>query len=414
MSSAASFLLARSVTALAHRSLAQKTLQRKLDHSIACPFVSPGGGLVFHSAALPCTFAPGLSTERRRRFCAAMAPVEGNVDKGNTKGRSALDEMDNSGAFKRTDSSFRNWITADGSSGFPAVAGRYHLYISYACPWASRCLAFLKLKGLEHAIGVTVTNPRWERTRPDNPQDSHMGWAFAKFDNEEPDATPDPLEGAKFIRDLYEIADPSTGKFTVPVLWDKEKHTIVNNESAEITRMFNKELNAIAEHPEVDLYPAELQKEIDSVNEWVYDTINNGVYKSGFATKQKPYDEAVTALFDSLDRVEEILSKQRYLAGNVLTEADVRLFMTLIRFDEVYVVHFKCNKKLIREYPNIFNYTKELFQMKPIGDTVNMHHIKEHYYGSHPSINKFGIVPIGPNTDFSTPHDREKKFPSKK
>jgi len=344
----------------------------------------------------------------------SSAPVAGSVDTSKQRvGKSSLEEMDNSGAFKRTDSSFRNWVTADGSSGFPAVAGRYHLYISYACPWASRCLAFLKLKGLEHAIDVTVTKPRWERTRSDNPKDSHAGWAFAKFDGEEPDATPDPLEGAKFIRDLYEIADPDTAKFTVPVLWDKEKRTIVNNESAEITRMFNKEFNAIAEHPEVDLYPAELQKEIDNVNEWVYDTINNGVYKAGFATKQQPYDEAVTALFKSLDKAEDILSKQRYIAGDVLTEADIRLFMTLIRFDEVYVVHFKCNKKLIREYPNLFNYTKELFQIKPIGDTVNMHHIKEHYYGSHPTINKFGIVPIGPNTDFSTPHDRAEKFASK-
>eukprot|EP00850_Spirogloea_muscicola_P017732 SM000155S01661 [mRNA] locus=s155:247992:249920:+ [translate_table: standard] len=323
----------------------------------------------------------------------------------------ALAEMTSDGAFKRGESGYRDFITADGSSGFPAAAGRYHLYISYACPWASRCYAFLKLKGLEDAIGVTSCAPRWKKTREGQ---DHMGWPFPSTPGEVPDADPDPLNGAHFIRDLYEMTDKNPkGKFSVPVLWDKEKKTIVNNESAEITRMFNDQFNAFAKRPELDLYPPELRATIDEVNAWVYDAINNGVYKSGFATKQKPYEEAVTALFEALDRCEDILAKQRYLAGDVLTEADVRLFVTLIRFDEVYHNHFRCNRKLIREYPNLFNYTKDMYQQPGIADTVNMMHIKEHYYGSHPSINPFGLVPVGPGIDYNTPHDRAEKFGKK-
>eukprot|EP00850_Spirogloea_muscicola_P013321 SM000090S24283 [mRNA] locus=s90:49935:51809:- [translate_table: standard] len=397
----------------------------------------------------------------------------------------ALEEMTSDGAFKRGESGYRDSITADGSSGFPAAAGRYHLYISYACPWASRCYAFLKLKGLEDAIGVTVSSccplpptdepdstasvvvtehscaPRWKKTREGQ---DHMGWPFPSTPGEVPDADPDPLNGAHFIRDLYEMTDKNPkGKFSVPpllfppphvdpssflfsqtphfplsmpsaqyclapsscqhcqcsmahpmqVLWDKEKKTIVNNESAEITRMFNDQFNAFAKRPELDLYPPALRAAIDEVNGWVYDAINNGVYKSGFATKQKPYEEAVAALFEALDRCEDILAKQRYLAGDVLTEADVRLFVTLIRFDEVYHNHFRCNRKLIREYPNLFNYTKDIYQQPGIADTVNMMHIKEHYYGSHPSINPFGLVPVGPGIDYNAPHDRAEKFGKK-
>lgn len=318
----------------------------------------------------------------------------------------SLQEMSTDGEFKRTASTFRNFISRDGSTGFPAVAGRYHLYISYACPWASRCYAFLKLKGLEEAIGLTVTKPKWERTREG---EDHFGWVFPSMEDEEPGAQPDVLNGTKSVRELYELAVPGySGKYTVPVLWDKEKRTIVNNESAEIVQMLNNEFPQIAKHPDCDLIPIHLKSSIDEVNSLIYDSINNGVYRCGFAKQQKPYDEAVKELFTALDRCEAILSTQRYLCGNVLTESDIRLFVTLIRFDEVYTVHFKCNKKLIREYPNLFNYTKDIYQADGISDTVNMYHIKKHYYGSHPSINPFGIIPIGSDVDFSSRHDRDR------
>lgn len=318
----------------------------------------------------------------------------------------ALHEMSDDGAFKRTASTFRNFISRDGSTGFPAAAGRYHLYISYACPWASRCYAFIKLKGLDDAIGVTVTKPKWERTREG---EDHFGWVFPSSEDEEPGAQPDKLNGAKSIRELYEIADPGySGKCTVPVLWDKEKKTILNNESADIVQMFNSEFAEFAKHPNCELIPVHLKSKIDEANVLIYDSINNGVYRCGFAKQQKPYDEAAAELFNALDKCEEILSNQRYLCGHVLTESDIRLFVTLIRFDEVYTVHFKCNKKLLREYPNLFNYTKDIYQTAGIADTVNMYHIKKHYYGSHPSINPFGIIPVGSSINYSTPHDRDR------
>eukprot|EP00897_Mesotaenium_endlicherianum_P007980 jgi/Mesen1/720/ME001096S10746 len=336
------------------------------------------------------------------------------------KARTAVEEVSNDGSFVRKISRYTNLVTEDGSSGFPAVPGRYHLYISYACPWASRCYMYLKLKGLEDVIGLTRTKEGEE----------HFGWAFAASDDEFPGAQADPINGAKTIRELYDIAEPDAveGKFTVPpspfihqsihpsvrpsaqVLWDKEKRTIVNNESALITRMLNTQFNKHARNAALDLAPPELEAAIDEVNGWVYEAINNGVYRAGFATKQQPYEEAFDELFAALDRCESILSKQRYLAGNVFTDADVRLFVTLIRFDEVYTVHFKCNKKYIREYPNLFNYVKEIYQMPGISETVNMKHIKAHYYGSHPSINPYGIIPKGSNIDFSTPHNRD-RFP---
>ncbi|KAH0453103.1 hypothetical protein IEQ34_017427 [Dendrobium chrysotoxum] len=320
--------------------------------------------------------------------------------------RSALDEVSQSGSFIRTPSTFRNFISKDPASQFPAVSGRYHLYISYACPWASRCLAYLKLKGLDKAISYTAVKPKWERTKE---TDEHFGWVFPASSTEDAGADPDPLNGAWSVRELYELASSTyTGKYTVPVLWDKQLKTIVNNESAEIIRMFNTEFNEIAENADLDLYPSHLQTVIDEVNEWVYETINNGVYRCGFAKKQGPYDEAVAKLYDALDKCEEILSKQRYICGNELTEADIRLFVTLIRFDEVYVVHFKCNKKLLREYPNLFNYTKDIYQIPGISSTVNMEHIKKHYYGSHPSINPYGVIPIGSATDYSAYHDRDR------
>ncbi|CAI5497462.1 unnamed protein product [Closterium sp. Naga37s-1] len=248
----------------------------------------------------------------------------------------AIQETSADGAYKRTPSAFRSVITADGSSGFPAVAGRYHLYhlyVSYACPWACRCLMALKLKGLEDAISVTVVEPVWKRTREG---DDHVGWQFVApgGEAEVAGAESDPLNGALFLRDVYEKADPCAAKFIVPVLWDKQTSTIVNNESAEIVRMLNSEFNAIAKHPQVDLYPPHLRAAIDEVNEWVYPAINNGVYRCGFAKKQGPYEEAFKELFAALDRCEDILSRQRYIAGDTFTEADIRLFVTLIRFDE--------------------------------------------------------------------------------
>ncbi|KAG0449355.1 hypothetical protein HPP92_027395 [Vanilla planifolia] len=320
--------------------------------------------------------------------------------------RSALEELSATGAFIRTPSSFRNFISKDRASHFPAESGRYHLYVSYACPWASRCLVYLKLKGLDKAISYTAVKAKWERTKE---TDEHFGWVFPGSCTEEAGAEPDTLNGSQSIRQLYELASSNySGKYTVPVLWDKKLKTIVNNESAEIIRMFNTEFNEIAENSDLDLYPPHLQSLIDEVNEWVYDSINNGVYKCGFAKKQGPYDEAVVKLYEALDKCEEILSKQRYICGNYLTEADIRLFVTLIRFDEVYTVHFKCNKKLLREYPNLFNYTKDIYQIPGISSTVNMNHIKKHYYGSHPTINPSGVIPIGSNTDYNTPHDRER------
>lgn len=320
--------------------------------------------------------------------------------------RSSLDEISDSGAFTRSDSTFRQFVSKDPNSQFPAESGRYHLYISYACPWACRCLAYLKIKGLDKAISFSSVKPIWGRTKE---SDEYMGWIFPESNTEVLGAEPDPLNGAKSVRELYEIASTNySGKFTVPILWDKKLKTIVNNESSEIIRMFNTEFNDIAENPILDLYPSELQAQIDETNEWIYPNINNGVYRCGFAKKQEPYIDAARELYDALDKCEDILSKQRYICGNKLTEADIRLFVTLIRFDEVYAVHFKCNKKLIREYPNIFNYTKDIFQIPGISSTVNMEHIKLHYYGSHPSINPFGIVPMGPNIDYFAPHDRER------
>ncbi|XP_065853001.1 uncharacterized protein [Euphorbia lathyris] len=322
--------------------------------------------------------------------------------------RSALDEMSKSGAFMRTASTFRNLISKQPNSPFLPESGRYHLYISYACPWASRCLASLKIKGLEKAITFTSVKPIWGRTKE---TDEHMGWVFPASDTEEPEAHPDILNGAKSIRDLYELSSSNyTGKYTVPVLWDKKLKTIVNNESSDIIRMFNAEFNDIAENAALDLYPPHLRAEIDETNEWIYSGINNGVYKCGFARKQEPYEEAITQLYDALEKCENILAKQRYLCGDTLSEADIRLFVTLIRFDEVYAVHFKCNKKLLREYPNLFNYTKDIFQIPGMSSSVNMEHIKRHYYGSHPSINPFGIIPLGPDINFASPHDRDDKF----
>ncbi|TMW63151.1 hypothetical protein Poli38472_002092 [Pythium oligandrum] len=327
------------------------------------------------------------------------------------------------GAFVRPQSTFRDWIQADPNAKFPAEKDRYHLYISLACPWANRCLAMLYLKGLDKIIGVTVVHPVFQRTRPNDPEDNHYGWAFVDPKTtptlpgpsglgaySSKDATPDTLNNAQFVRDLYELCTTEKLRYTVPVLWDKQKKTIVSNESSEIIRMFNSAFQQIVPSNN-DYYPAELQETIDEINTWVYDEINNGVYKCGFASSQEAYDEAVTKLFNALDRVEGILSKQRFLCGSAFTEADLRLFMTLIRFDEVYVVHFKTSKKLIAQYPNLSNYVRDIYQNPQIKKSINMQHIKFHYYASHTHINTFGIVPQTFNADLETKHDRE-RFPA--
>ncbi|GAB4829519.1 hypothetical protein Ancab_019192 [Ancistrocladus abbreviatus] len=324
----------------------------------------------------------------------------------NTQHMAQSSITEKSGAFVSQPSQFRNFISRDPNAPFPAVPGRYHLYISYACPFASRCFTFLKLKGLEQVIGLSVVKAEYGKTKEG---DDHLGWIFPATDTEESGATPDPLNGVRSLRTLYEFANSNyTGRYSVPVLWDKKRNTIVNNDSAEIIRMFNSEFNDYAGNPGLDLYPTLLRSQIDEINAWVFDGINIGVYKTGFATKQGAYDEAVKQLFEALDSCENILAKQRYLCGSTLTEADIRLFVSLIRFDEVYVVHFKCNKKLIHEYPNLFNYTKDIYQIPGISSTVVMDHIKRHYYGSHPHVDPLGIVPIGPNIDYSTSHDRDR------
>lgn len=309
------------------------------------------------------------------------------------------DTASTGGRFERQESGFRGWVTKDGAPGpdgrsFPAEPGRYHLYVSYACPWAHRTLIVRKLKKLDDIVSVSVVHP-------------HMGddgWTFRTDEG----ATGDHLYGFDFLREVYQKADPHyTGRVTVPVLWDRKTETIVSNESAEIIRMFNSAFNAWG-NAGVDLYPEPLRKEIDRWNDAIYPAVNNGVYRCGFATTQEAYEEAFVELFDMLDRLEERLGVQRYLAGDRLTEADWRLFTTLVRFDPVYVGHFKCNLRRIADYPHLSNYLRELYQVPGIAETVNMEHIKQHYYGSHPTINPTGIVPVGPEIDYDAPHNRRR------
>ncbi len=303
------------------------------------------------------------------------------------------DTKSSGGRFVRQDSAFRSWIRADGTTSHRSEVGRYHLYVSLACPWAHRTLIFRKLKKLEAAISVNVVDPYMRE----------HGWVFG----DTPGATADELFGSQYLYQIYQRAKPDyTGRVTVPVLWDKELGTIVSNESSEIIRMFNSEFDAIGD-ASLDLYPAELRDEIDAMNEFVYPRINNGVYRCGFATTQEAYEEAFRDLFSALDALEERLSKQRYLVGERITEADWRLFTTLVRFDPVYVGHFKCNLRRIADYPNLSGYLRELYQVPGIADTVNMMHIKHHYYGSHATINPTGVVPVGPELDLDRPHGRE-------
>lgn len=304
------------------------------------------------------------------------------------------------GRFQRSESQFRNWVTRDGSpgpsgsGGFRAEPGRYHLYVSYACPWAHRALIFRKLKKLEDTISVSVVHHFM----------GENGWTFRADDG----ATGDDLYGLDYLHQIYTKADPHySGRATVPTLWDKKNETIVSNESAEIIRMLNTAFDDWGD-ASLDLYPEPLRAEIDEVNALVYHAINNGVYRTGFATTQEAYEEAFQKLFDTLDVVEQRLSRHRYLIGDRMTEADWRLFTTLVRFDAVYYSHFKCNLRRIVDFENLSNYLRELYQVPGVAETVNMHHIKQHYYRSHESINPTCIVPAGPELDFAARHNRDR------
>ena len=306
------------------------------------------------------------------------------------------DTRSTGGRFNRTEPKFRNWVTPDGSpgpsgsGGFKAERGRYHLYVSLACPWAHRTVLFRKLKGLEDVISMTEVEPLM----------GDEGWQFG------PDADLDTVNGKQKLNQIYLLTDPRyTGRVSVPVLWDKERRTIVNNESPEIIRMLNSAFDAFTNN-RTDYYPAELRGEIDAVNALVFKNVNNGVYRCGFASTQEAYEEAFLDLCGTLDQLEARLSRQRYLAGGAITEADWRLFTTLLRFDAVYVGHFKCNLRRIADYPNLSNYLRDLYQVPGVAETVNMDHIKRHYYGSMRNLNPGGIVPLGPALDFEAKHDR--------
>lgn len=302
------------------------------------------------------------------------------------------------GHFVRPTSPFRNWVTSDGSAGpsgeggFKAAPGRYHLYVSLSCPWAHRTVIFRKLKGLENAISMSIVSPDMLKD----------GWTFDRATG----SSGDDVNGKSKLSEIYVLADPKfTGRVSVPVLWDKERKTIVNNESSEIIRMFNSAFDAFT-NERADYYPEALRAEIDRINDAVYPNINNGVYRAGFATSQAAYEEAFRNLFDTLDGIEETLGRQRYLVANDITEADWRLFCTLIRFDAVYYSHFKCNWRHIDEYPNLSNYLRDLYQVPGVAETVSLDQIKRHYYGSQRQVNPTGIVPVGPQLDFNRPHDR--------
>ncbi len=310
------------------------------------------------------------------------------------------DTKSSGGRFIRADSQFRNWITPDGSAGptgaggFAAEPGRYHLYVSLACPWAHRSLIFRALKGLDSFVSVSVVN--WLM--------GAEGWTF----DDGPGVVPDSVNGASRLYEVYVKANPQySGRVVVPTLWDKKTGTIVNNELSEIIRMFNSAFDGVGAKPG-DYYPEDLRAEIDALNAEIYAFVNNGVYKAGFATAQAAYEEAVRPLFETLDTLEARLSERRYLCGERVTEADWRLFTTLARFDPVYNGHFKCNIRRIADYPNLWGYTRELYQWPGVRETTNFVHIKHHYYESHKTINPSGVVPVGPDLDFDAPHRRER------
>lgn len=304
---------------------------------------------------------------------------------------------DTGGRFVRKASGFRDWVRADGSTPYAPEAGRYHLYVSFACPWAHRTLIFRRIKGLTDVIGLSVVHPLM----------LGEGWTFG---TDYPGATGDLVGQRPFYRDLYTAAvSDYSGRVTVPVLWDTVTNGIVSNESSEIIRMFDREFAAVADPavPASDHYPGALREEIDFVNARVYDTLNNGVYRCGFATSQEAYEEAYVELFDTMDWLEERLATKRYLVGDTLTEADWRLFTTLVRFDAVYYSHFKCNRRRLIDYKNLWGFTRELYQRPGVAETVRMDHIKDHYFGSHESVNPTRIVPVGPALDFGAPHGRQ-------
>ena len=311
-------------------------------------------------------------------------------------------EQTESGEFQRQEDAFREWISNDGSTPYASAAGRYHLYVSLACPWASRTVIFRKLKGLENSIGMTIVDP----IRDD------QGWAFRDPSGKLPPGarfeSTDPVNGFKFLSEAYKATDPNFDqRVTVPVLWDKETKRIVNNCEDDICRMFNDVFNDFAENKDVDLFPKEIEAENAKLCDFLYNNVNNGVYKVGFATRQRPYEIACRKLFEALDQLEKRLSTSRYLFDNRIVEADWRFFCTLVRFDAVYHGHFKCNLRRIIDYPNLQGYLMDLYQQPRISDTVNFDHIKRHYYMTHTEINPTRIVPIGPVIDLTRSHGRE-------
>jgi putative glutathione S-transferase len=359
-------------------------------------------------AAAECTSAPGYLIKVRILLTSIRDPKVANqrrsladmslgwLDRGSWQNKDPSRNED--GRFVRPSTTYRSFVTVDGSpgptgeGGFPAEAGRYHLYVSLACPWAHRTLILRKLKKLEDLISISVVEPLL----------GNMGWEFGVG----PGATLDITNGKSTLADIYLLTDLHyTGRVTVPVLWDKKRRTIVNNESSEIIRMLNSAFEAFTD-VHTDYYPTELRTEIDHINDMVYRDVNNGVYRAGFATTQTAYEEAARTLFATLDWLDERLSAQRYLVGRRVTEADWRLFTTLVRFDAVYYSHFKCNLRLIADYSNLWSYLRDLYQVPGVPETVSFDHIQRHYYGSHRNVNPTGIVPIGPLTDFTHPHDR--------
>lgn len=326
------------------------------------------------------------------------------------------------GSFNRSDARWRSWIKNVAGAEFPPEKDRYHLYCALACPWAHRTLMVRALKGLEETISVTIVHPIWQRTRPTDSNDMHSGWKFADPNGEPltntigigsfpacfPGNEPDPFVGAKFVRDIYEYCGDHSGTRSVPILWDKKKMTIVSNESSEIIRMLNSEFNEYAKYPDLDLYPESDRDAIEKANALIYPGLNNGVYRCGFSKSQPAYDEAIETLTSCFDEVDSILKKQRYIAGDNFTEADVRLFVTLVRFDEVYAVYFKTNTRSVTHTPALLNYCREIFQMPGIADTVDMEQFKLHYYCSHPTYNHYSIVAKGPDsmTKLKEPHNR--------
>jgi glutathionyl-hydroquinone reductase len=312
-------------------------------------------------------------------------------------------EQSESGEFLRQEDAFREWISNDGSTSYPAAAGRYHLYVSLACPWASRTVIFRKLKGLEDAIGLTIVDPIRDE----------KGWAFRDPSGKTPLGAPfestDPINGFHFLSEAYVATDPNFDeRVTVPVLWDKETKKIANNCEDDICPMFNSVFNEVAQNKDVDLFPKEIKAEHDKLTDFIYDNVNNGVYKAGFATRQRAYEIACGKIFEALDELEQRLSRSRYLFGRRIVDVDWRLFCTLVRFDVVYHGHFKCNIRRIIDYPNLQGYLMDLFQQPGIAQTVNFDHIKRHYYMTHTQINPTRIVPLGPALDLTRPHGRER------